>query len=104
MAARDRGGAGPPERERPAGPAPFLQQPRLAALARLRRQRNAQRLHELGPRAVFELLDEIARHHEIESDIDFRLGRYAAINPQLLRRAGGDRFPAPPTRLVEGRR
>jgi len=61
----------------------------------------ALRLHRLGPRATFELLDELARAHpEIAPDIDRRLERYAQLSPALLRATGGDRFPAAPIRLV----
>ena len=73
-------------------------------LARARRQRAAERLHRLGARAVFELLDEIGRHHPATAeDIDRRLERYAArSNAELLRETGGDRLPALPMRIVGG--
>ena len=77
----------------PAAPAP--------ALLRLRRQRLVERLHRLGPRAVFELLAELARHHpDIAEDLDRRLARYAALDPAMLAATGGDRFAPLPVHLV----
>jgi hypothetical protein len=55
-------------------------------------------------RAVFELFDELARHHGIGDDIDRRLARYAALDPAVLAVVGGDRFAAAPLRAVGGRR
>jgi len=75
-----------------------------AELRRLRRQRDAQRLHALGPRVLFELLDELARVHGIEADIDRRLSMFAGLDTGMLRAVGGDRFPAAPMRLVGGGR
>lgn len=67
----------------------------------LRRQRLARSLHRLGPRVVFELIDEIIRHNpDLAEDIDARLERYAAANPSLIRWAGGDRFAPRPLRIV----
>ena len=73
-------------------------------LITLRRQRHVKALHRLGPRAVHELLDEIARVHGIAADIDQRLAAYAAIDPEKLRLAGGDRFAPAPLRIIGGRR
>jgi hypothetical protein len=74
------------------------------ALRLLRRQRAVRRLHRLGPRVLFELLDEIGRHHGIGPDIDRRITRYAAADPAVLAAVGGDRFPMPTLRLVGGER
>jgi hypothetical protein len=67
--------------------------------AQLRRQRQVEQICRT-PRLVAELLTEIARHHEIEADLDQRLERYAAIDPDVLKAVGGDRFALPPTRVV----
>jgi hypothetical protein len=76
-----------------------------AAARYLRRQRAVERLHRLGARAVFELLDELARHHPgIAADIDARLARFAQLDPALLRALGGDRFAASPMRVIGGAR
>ena len=70
------------------------------AQQRLRRQHLARRIHGLGARAVFEFLDEIARHHDLGDDLDRRLERFAALDPALLIAVGGDRFAPAPMRLV----
>jgi hypothetical protein len=77
---------------------------RQAAEHRLRRQRLAEPLYRLGSRVVFELLDELARHHGIGDDIDQRLGAYAALERDLLRALDGDRFQAGPMPGVGGSR
>jgi succinylglutamate desuccinylase len=63
------------------------------------------RLHALGSRPTFELVDEIIRHHpDLEDEIDKRIDKYADLNPDLLKHLGADRFPpVPPPRLVGGR-
>jgi hypothetical protein len=68
----------------------------------LRRQRQVERLHALGARAVFELLDELDRHHRLGDDLDRRLDRYASLDPALVAAVGGDRFPHPALRVVGG--
>jgi len=74
-------------------------------LHRRRRQRMAAAVHALGARVVFELLDEIGRHHAITDDVDTRLERYAALDRDVLRAIDGDRFAAwPPLRVVAGGR
>lgn len=78
-----------------------------AELRRIRWQRAARAVHMLGPRALYELLDEIARYHpEIAGDLDQRLRAYAErLSPELLRAVGADRFAPQPLRLVSsGRR
>jgi hypothetical protein len=61
-----------------------------------RRQRLVERIHRLGARVVFELLDEIAAVHGIGDDLDRRLRQYSQIDPQILVVLGGDRFPRRP--------
>jgi hypothetical protein len=73
-------------------------------LVRLRRQRLVERVHRLGARPLFELIDEIARHYGLADDIDQRLERYAALDPDILSAVRADRFPPPPLRAVGGRR
>jgi hypothetical protein len=70
------------------------------ATRRLRRQYLAQRVHTLGARVLFQLIDELDRHHGLGDDLDQRLERYAAVDPELLRALGADTFPALPLRLV----
>jgi hypothetical protein len=64
----------------------------------MRRQRLVTRVHELGPRALFELLNEIEKYGV--ADLDHRLAKYADIDVELLRWLGADRFPPPPIHLV----
>jgi hypothetical protein len=82
--------------------------PRRAApeIQRIRQQHLVERVHRLGARVVYELLDEIRRHHpEIADDLDRRLAAYAdRLDPDLLRAMGGDRFPAQPIHAVGGDR
>jgi hypothetical protein len=68
----------------------------------LRRRRLAETAWRLGPRAFYELLCELDRHHHLP-DLDARLEKYAGADPAILHVFGGDRFPELPTRLVERR-
>jgi len=60
-------------------------------------------VHALGARVMFELLDEIGRHHCIANDVDKRLERYAALDRKLMHAVGADRFPPPPVWMVRRR-
>ena len=75
---------------------------RAQASQRLHRQRLVERVHRLGARAVFELIDDLDRHHGLGDDLDRRLERCAEADPGLVDAFGGDRFPTSPTRLVRG--
>ena len=82
---------------------PHIADLKQEAVQRLRRMRLVERVHNLGPRIAFELLDELDRHHGIGADLDRRLARYAGLDPEILRAVGGDRFPRLPIRIVGGR-
>ena len=71
-----------------------------AAISALRRQRQVQRVHGLGSRALYELLIEIGAEFGITAFIEQKIERYAALDPEAVRLAGGDRFPAPPIHEV----
>ena len=71
-----------------------------AAISALRRQRQIQKVHGLGPRALDELLIEIGTKHGITIDIERIVERYAALDPEAVRLAGGDRFPPVPLHEV----
>ena len=117
MPPRDRG-RGPPEtrKRRPGQEAANLEGqgdggritrtgPAAQARSRLRRQRLVERICDLGPRVVFELLDELAtRHPGLDADLDRRLARFAGLDPVVLAAVGGNRFPAGPLRAVGDRR
>ena len=60
--------------------------------ADLRRQRQIEHLHLLGPRAVGELLREVAE----DDDLDRALEAYGCLTPDLLKALGGDQFPPAP--------
>ncbi len=49
-----------------------------------------------GPRAVGELLREIAAERAIYHIVNRKLARYAALSPEALAMTGGDRFPPVP--------
>ena len=77
---------------------------RAQASQRLHRQRLVERVHRLGARALFELVDELDRHYGLGDDLDRRLERYARLDHRLLAAVGGDRFPASPLRVAGGAR
>lgn len=73
----------------------------LAAQARERHRRDlVLHLHDLGPRAVGELLAELARTHGIRDDIDQRLERYGALDPRMVETVGGREWSKPPLHAV----
>ncbi len=73
----------------------------MAPLDRLRLERGAIHLCGLGPRAVMELLAEVAEYVAGASCILAHLARYEALTPAMLHAAGGDRFPYRPLHLAE---
>ncbi len=64
---------------------------------RLKRQRQIEHLHSLGPRAVGELLCEISE----AEDLDRALKAYERLTPDLLKALSGDRFPPLPIHAVQ---
>jgi hypothetical protein len=78
------------------------ERPLTTAASELRRQRDVERLHPLGARALSEFLNELARRNPaVAPDIDRRLTAYTTrLSPELLRAVGGDRFPVAPLRAV----
>ena len=65
-------------------------------VADLRRQRQIEHLHLLGPRAVGELLREVAE----DDDLDRALEAYGRLTPNLLKALGGNQFPPVPIHEV----
>jgi hypothetical protein len=65
-----------------------------------RLQRLVGRVHALGPRAIAELLDELARHHDLEPEIIALLERYGRLSPAQLRVTSADRLPPLPLHRV----
>ena len=72
------------------------------AQRRLRRQRHVEQIHRLGARVIFELVDELDRHHGLGDDLDRRLEAFAGLDPDLIAAVGADRFPVAPLRIVGG--
>ncbi|MGH7119107.1 MAG: hypothetical protein ACREFP_09005 [Acetobacteraceae bacterium] len=70
-------------------------QPDSPALIAMRRRRTAERLHRLGPRALYHAIDEIGPGAWRVAEA------YAAkLTPELLAAVGGDRFPPVPLHEV----
>ena len=72
-----------------------------AAISALRRQRQIQKVHGLGPRALDELLIEIGTEFGITAIIEQKIEQYATLDPEAVRLVGGDRFPAQPIHEVQ---
>ncbi len=69
---------------------------RATAPTSLRRHRQFEHVHRLGPRAIEELAIEVANG----ADLDRALSAYDHLTPELLKATGGDRFPAQPIHVV----
>lgn len=68
---------------------------------RLRFQRLAGRLHELGPRPVGEFIAELVETLPVSAgEVIDRLERYGQLDPATVRALGADRFPPVPLRSV----
>ena len=65
-------------------------------VADLALRRTVERVHGLGPRAVYELLVEIGEQRLCRTYLEQRVRRYAEIDPEHLAVLGGDKFPRPP--------
>jgi hypothetical protein len=61
----------------------------------LRRQWLCTRINDLGPRVLYELIDELDRHHRLEA--------YANMDPELLWAVGADRIVPLPIFVIGGR-
>ncbi len=62
----------------------------------LRRHRQFEHVHRLGPRAIEELAVEVANGE----DLDSALEAYQRLTPEMLEATGGDHFPARPIHMV----
>lgn len=71
------------------------------SLEQLRRQRRVEHLHRLGPRAIDELLADVANRIGGWPTINLLLVEYERrLTPAMLRAVGADRFPRRPLRVV----
>ncbi len=59
-------------------------------------QRDIERLYNLGPRALGELLAEIGEQRLCRTYLELRIRRYAEIDPKHLAALDADHFPRPP--------
>lgn len=65
-------------------------------VADLRFRRRVLRLHNLGARAVGEMLAELGAERGIQTIIDQKLDTYTELDPGMIEAVGGDDFwPAP---------
>ena len=71
------------------------------ALAGQRFERQVERVHNLGPRVVAELLAEIATATDQPALIADRLQAFAALDPEHVRFVGADKFPPMPLGMVQ---
>jgi len=65
-------------------------------------QQRFKKLHDLGPRAGLEFVDEVSRKGLQGADLIDALDRYCRIDLQSLQAVGGDRFPSQPLHSVSG--
>lgn len=72
----------------------------MSPVHRLQIEAGAQHLHDLGPRALAELLLELAPSDQV---LD-RLNHYRRISPALLRAMAGNRFPPRLSTVPDDRR
>jgi hypothetical protein len=88
-------------RSAPRAPARSLAERQSAELRRLQRQRYAQRIWRLGDRVEFELVEHLITAFDLDEDAVARvLDRFAGLDIEALRAAGGDRLPPAPIRSV----
>jgi hypothetical protein len=67
-------------------------------------QRDVTALYQRGPRAVAAAFRHLGATSFRQTEIEQVVARFAAVDPELLRFLGGDRFPPyPDLRLVRGR-
>ena len=69
-------------------------------LAELRFERDVRRLHQLGERAVGELLRELGEARSCRMEIDRRLQAYARLDPRTVRALDACHFPPAPIHEV----
>lgn len=62
-------------------------------VARLRRERLVQHLHDLGPPALGHFLAELGEEAGCQTAIERRLEEYATIDPRIVRAFRGHRYP-----------
>ncbi len=71
-----------------------------AEIGSARWERQIERVHSLGPRAVAELLAEIAAATGQHVRVVDLVEEYARLDPELIRAVGADNFPPMPLGVV----
>ena len=71
-----------------------------ADLVRVTRQ--VQRLHDLGPRPLFELLAELGADQFVRDDLEHLLDRYTRLDPALVAALGGRDLRLPVVVIEQG--
>lgn len=66
-------------------------------------RRAVEQLHGLGPRAVGELIADIAQHEECVATVLDLLFKYGRLTPDMVRTAGGAAMPPNPLHSVARR-
>jgi hypothetical protein len=78
-----------------------LKERQSAELRRLRRARYARRIHRLGARVEFELIEHLVKKFELDEDaVDHILDRFAGLDAEVLKALGADRLQVPPIHQV----
>ena len=62
----------------------------------LRFRRNCERLHRLGPRAMFEYLVDVGAARNILTFLENRIADFANLDPDVLAALGADKLPPSP--------
>ncbi len=74
--------------------------PNSRLMANLSYRRAIERLHSLGPRAVGELVSDLAEAEDCNTAVLDLLYRYGRLTPQMVQKAGGDAMPPNPVHSV----
>jgi len=69
---------------------------RISAQGEMRFRRDVTRLHALGPRAIYQLLTELAARRLLRTEIEQLVGYYAQLDPEIVRAVEADRLPPLP--------
>jgi hypothetical protein len=72
----------------------------MSGIADLRFRRQVERLYAKGPRVVGELLAELGAERSIQTIIDDKVAKYAALDDVMLDAVGGRDFPPLPLHEV----
>jgi hypothetical protein len=69
---------------------------------RLRRQHRARRIHALGDRPLFEMLEEVRElfPHFLRAELDALFDRYVGLDAAVVQALGADRLVSPPLHVV----